>query len=454
MGKLILITGGERSGKSRLACRIASMFSDSVTFFATAEPGDEEMRERIGRHRKSRPRAWATVEEPIRLREALERCKTNVAVVDCLTLWFSNLMHANEPEGSGRESERTVERELRALLELIARKDITVVMVTNEIGMGVIPATPLARRFVELQGMANQMVAEAAEWVIGMMSGQPVILKGDAGWKRAIQPCLAPFRIGATSYIQHADIETNVRWLSGRTEDIELVIFESEELSAYPSEEEVARLCQFAARGGFTYTVHFPLDVGIANPDPEKREAALNGWIKLSRRVRPLLPAACVVHLPVEEGQTANKDWKTLDADSLEVWRERAIAQIERMKDEDVETGIFCFENLDYPIEYLAPVVEATGCGLCIDVGHLLGKGHDLVSTYLKYRDFVRVVHFHWHDGEQDHCALPDPLPDDLRKFLQILMREQYSGVLTLEVFRESDFVQSMKALEAFFRMR
>ncbi|MEW5944722.1 MAG: cobamide remodeling phosphodiesterase CbiR [bacterium] len=454
MKRVILITGGQRSGKSRLACRIASMFSDDVTFIATAEARDDEMRARIEEHRKNRPPEWKTVEEPLRPAGALERCATDVAIVDCLTLWLSNVVHGN-PGSPPENVEKKVMRELRGALNAAARKNMTLIAVTNEIGMGVIPSSPSVRRFVELQGTLNQAAAEAADVAIGMMSGQPVILKGKSIRGRVMAPCLAPFRIGATSFVHPADVETNARLLAGRVEDVEMVVFESAEISAYPTEEEVDRLCVRASREGFTWTVHFPLNAGIAHPDREKREKAAAEWKGLFRRVRPLLPLACVAHVPLETEDETAEGWKTLDEAALKRWQGRAAEQLERLKGEGVETEIFCFENLDYPMEYLEPVMEAAGGGLCLDAGHVAAWGkEDLLAAAERYFDRIRAVHLHRHDGKWDHRALSDPLDDEHRRLVQFLMRNDFSGVVTLEVFSEDDLARSLSAMKNFLLLR
>jgi sugar phosphate isomerase/epimerase len=251
-----------------------------------------------------------------------------------------------------------------------------------------------------------------------------------------------------------ADIETNVRLLADRVEDIELVIFESEQLSAYPSEEEVRLLSTYAARFGLTYTAHFPLDTSIAHPDAEKRERARAEIIRLYRRLRPLLPLYYILHVPIGEPEFKAGAWKTLPANELETWRNRAVEQLLLLRDAGFDTSAFCFENLDYPVEYLEPLIEAAGGGLCIDVGHLLHHGRDILSIPQRYREYLRVVHFHWHDGNRDHIAPPNPLPDDCRRLLQFLMTSDFQGVLTLEVFNENDLAQSLETIGQFLSLR
>jgi adenosylcobinamide kinase / adenosylcobinamide-phosphate guanylyltransferase len=167
---LTLLTGGVRSGKSRLAVRLAKRWGGPVTVIATGEPGDEEMAERIRRHRVERPPEWETVEEPVALEEALARVPDDAFVlVDCLTLWVSNLM---EPVLSGPAIE---ERAGRAA-SLAAARGSPSLAVTNEVGSGIVAADPLARRFADVLGRVNAIWAGEAERVLLVAAGRAVPL--------------------------------------------------------------------------------------------------------------------------------------------------------------------------------------------------------------------------------------------------------------------------------------
>ena len=138
---LTLLIGGARSGKSRLAIRLADEHDGSVVFIATGEAGDEEMADRIARHRAERPAGWLTVEEPVRLRDALAAAQADACVVvDCLSLWVANLIEQRPAE--------QIEAEATAAAKLAASRPGTTIAVTNEVGLGVVPATPprLSRR--------------------------------------------------------------------------------------------------------------------------------------------------------------------------------------------------------------------------------------------------------------------------------------------------------------------
>jgi len=165
-----LILGGVRSGKSALAVRLARSSSLAVTVVATATAGDAEMAERIARHRAARPPAWRVVEEPVALAAALraECAVDRLVIVDCLTLWLSNLLLAEGP----LESERA------GLLDALPALPGRVLLVANEVGLGIVPENALARRFRDEQGALNQAVAALCDRVTLVAAGLPIVLKG------------------------------------------------------------------------------------------------------------------------------------------------------------------------------------------------------------------------------------------------------------------------------------
>jgi len=172
MKKITFITGGARSGKSRYALSMAQGCRGTRAFVATAEPFDDEMRERIRKHRKERGDTFITVEEPLDLREAIESlpAEVEVAVVDCLTVWLGNLMHR-------RECENDEYPEVFRFLDLLGKPPCDLIVVSNEVGMSLIPGNAMARRFRDLCGWLNQQVAETADSVILMVSGIPITVK-------------------------------------------------------------------------------------------------------------------------------------------------------------------------------------------------------------------------------------------------------------------------------------
>src|SRR6266542_1989303 len=169
---LTLLLGGVRSGKSRLAVRLATSGDTPVVVIATAEAGDEEMAERIRRHRAERPAEWETVEEAIELEAALASIPHDSGVlVDCLTLWVSNLLDRGA-------SDAEVEERAGRAARIAATRVSAVVAVTNEVGWGVIPDNALARRFADLLARVNATWADAADRSVLVVAGRLLPLSG------------------------------------------------------------------------------------------------------------------------------------------------------------------------------------------------------------------------------------------------------------------------------------
>jgi adenosylcobinamide kinase/adenosylcobinamide-phosphate guanylyltransferase len=177
MGHTIFITGGARSGKSRFAEQIMHMFGAPLCYLATAQPLDDEMDNRIAVHRERRGDAWHTIEEPLQLAEVLaQHDGTYTAVlIDCLTLWLSNLLMLHEYLGPKTE-ERILEDVLQ-LAETLRTMKTPVVIVSNEVGMGIVPENRLARLFRDIAGQANQIIAASADEAWLEASGIPLRLK-------------------------------------------------------------------------------------------------------------------------------------------------------------------------------------------------------------------------------------------------------------------------------------
>ena len=166
---LIYVTGGARSGKSTFAEGLASRAGERVTYLATAQAFDAEMTERIGRHRHDRPADWHTLEEPLELAAVLAGLE-GVVLLDCLSLWVSNLMLRGDPD-------ELILQATDALIEAQAGRSSPLIAVSNEVGFGIVPGNALARRYRDTLGWVNQRYAAASDEAWLLVSGLPVKLK-------------------------------------------------------------------------------------------------------------------------------------------------------------------------------------------------------------------------------------------------------------------------------------
>ena len=173
MSTVYYVTGGARSGKSSFALQLAASYENKV-FLATAEPFDDEMRNRIGKHQEERGAHFTTIEEPLTLALALQKLPagTDVVLLDCLTVWAGNLMHYAEGKGEGE-----IDRQIELFLEALRQPLCDIILVSNEVGMGLVPENAMARRFRDRAGMINQKVASIATEAYLLCSGLPIRLK-------------------------------------------------------------------------------------------------------------------------------------------------------------------------------------------------------------------------------------------------------------------------------------
>jgi len=165
----MLVVGGQRSGKSRFAESMVAGFGGQAVYVATAEIRDGEMESRIAMHRDRRGGEWATIEEPLDISSAISRATAQgeAVLVDCLTVWLANLIEAG----------RNIAEETDTFLQTLSATVCPVVLVSNEVGAGIVPANALARHYADALGTLNQQVADQVGRVVLMAAGQPLLIK-------------------------------------------------------------------------------------------------------------------------------------------------------------------------------------------------------------------------------------------------------------------------------------
>ena len=179
MSRITLVTGGCRSGKSRFAIKTAEQIADdNRLFIATSQPLDGEMKERVKRHRQERGPDWQTVESPVQLPETVtgNHDSAQVILIDCITMWISNLL-------LDESSSPKISEYMENLKEALIGARCPILLVTNEVGMGIVPKNRLAREFRDLAGSANQTLAGLADQVVLVVSGIPLWVKGEKRYR-------------------------------------------------------------------------------------------------------------------------------------------------------------------------------------------------------------------------------------------------------------------------------
>jgi len=255
-----------------------------------------------------------------------------------------------------------------------------------------------------------------------------------------------PFRLGTTSYIIPDDILPNVRYLSDLVDDVQLILFESDTVSNLPSASVVQELAAIGRDKDLTYTVHFPLDVYLGSRDERVRKASVDMCLRIMDCCRPLAPQTFALHFagddPDDRGVAPSPDvagW----CGALERSLGRLVAAVDSPRQ-------LCVETLSYPFSLIAGVVETHDAGVCLDIGHLLRWGHDAEAQMVCYAERAHLMHIHGLVGDQDHRSLRhlDPLLLEAAMAMMTPRSGEYR-VMTVEVFGEQDFLESMAVLRA-----
>ncbi len=254
-----------------------------------------------------------------------------------------------------------------------------------------------------------------------------------------------PFRLGTSSYIIPADIIPNVRALAGIVDDIELVLFETEEFSNLPDADTIDTLRVLAKEHELSYTVHFPLDVSLCDSNEECREKSVEQCRRIIDCTRPLDPFAFIVHCNEDspEGEFPSRD--------METWLKQAHRSFGELSSCVDDPKCFAVETLRYPLHTLETPIREHGFSVCLDIGHLLLNSYSIEEHYRKYWDITRVIHLHGIIDGKDHASLKGLDKQVLEILLNLLKTTAASErVLTLEIFSESDFIHSMEILERY----
>ena len=251
-----------------------------------------------------------------------------------------------------------------------------------------------------------------------------------------------PFRLGTTSYIIPADILPNARYLAGKVRDIELILFEVDDgPNNLPSSEVIDELLQIASQYDMTYTVHLPLDLKLGDDGSEGDQSL----VKAKRVIdctRGLDPWAYVLHLNGRSVRTST------DAGLTKRWQDQSVRALELVAEWTGGAEKLAVENLEtYPLDFIQPVLDRIPVSRCVDIGHLWLDHHDPISYLQVALPHTRVVHIHG-IAERDHRSLAFMPQEKVSQIWDELIRANYEGVLTLEIFSEEDFISSLEVIK------
>ena len=250
-----------------------------------------------------------------------------------------------------------------------------------------------------------------------------------------------PFRLGTTSYIIPDDILPNARYLADKVRDIELILFEVDDgPNNLPSPEVIDELSQLANDHDLTYTVHLPLDLKLGD-DGSERDRSLVKAKRVIDCTRALDPWVYVLHLDGNAVRTST------DAGLIVRWQEQSVRALQIVAGWAGGADKLAVENLEtYPLNFIQPVLDQIPVSRCVDIGHLWLDGHDPIPYLQAALPRTRVVHIHGL-ADRDHRSLATMPEEKVRVVWNELVRAEYAGVLTLEIFSEDDFISSLEVI-------
>ena len=247
-----------------------------------------------------------------------------------------------------------------------------------------------------------------------------------------------PFKLATTSFIYPADYVSNVKMLGDYFDEIELLLFESNDFDTLFCAAVITELERLATELKIDYDVHLPMDISISDRDSDNQRHALNTYNQIIERMSPLVPTSYCLHIPYNEANFKDH--------SIKKWQARVRSNLEKLLDTGVDASRICIENLDYPIDMIVDIVLELNFSICLDLGHLLHHGYDAAEAFNRYFSKISVMHLHGVENDQDHVSLDRLSEERLRPILEIL--KHFAKVVSLEVFSFDDLNASLQYLE------
>ena len=248
-----------------------------------------------------------------------------------------------------------------------------------------------------------------------------------------------PFRLSTTSYIYPDQIIPNVIRLAPFLDEIELVLFESEELDNYPDEAQMKDLMNLSIHQGVDFNVHLPIDIFLGDESEEVRSQGISIVKKIIERTLYLNPSTYTLHFDL-------RDRSGREETDIQTWRRRIIRSTEGIAECGIESNRISIETLGYPFEWIEDIIKKFGFSICLDIGHILIYGQDLPLYLKKYLPNTSIIHLHGFQNGIDHLGI-DKLNGKTVDFI-LSHLQNYGGILSIEVFSFDDLKRSLEILE------
>lgn len=265
------------------------------------------------------------------------------------------------------------------------------------------------------------------------------------------------FKLATTSFILPDHIIPNVKILGKYFDEIELLIFESRPEHVLPAKKEVKELAILSEQMNVGYNIHLPIDISLTHELKSRRDQAGETVLKIMELFEPLNPSTHTLHLdlpdPVKKGLKQSPHPPAESKDIVQKWYDRTEKELGDLTGRISDPAALSVETLDFPFDIAAPLVEKFNLSVCLDAGHQIKYGYDLLKTFKKFSERISIIHLHGVDFSEksikDHTSL-DRLPEKyLHQALSIL--KTYAGVVSLEVFNPENLNRSLSCLSAFF---
>ena len=261
----------------------------------------------------------------------------------------------------------------------------------------------------------------------------------------------ASFKLGTTSFIFPDHVIPNIKRLGAFFDEIEILSFESQPQGVLLSREDVKTLLYLSQKLDLTYNIHLPLDVSLTCESLSKRQHACDTILKVIDLFAPLIPTTYTLHLDM--APEMKKEMRNQTA--LKNWRERARHSLKSIASELSRPDVISIETLDYPFSLMDSLVEEFDLSVCLDAGHQIKYGYDLLETYEKHQSRVSIIHLHGvaflEHKIKDHTSL-DQMPEKYFRQIQTVL-DRFSGVVSLEVFNLENLNQSLSFLSTTYGM-